>query len=618
MRKRIIMTCIVFGLIVQAPGAVMAAGSAEISAGSGQDDVESVGKIMDEETFPEWWDEEDPQKFRAYEQLQGRADIQTYSNSLEKAGGIVTQWNGKSYTHTAENATGKSIAVGIDVSYYQGNIDWNKVKAAGVDYAILRVGYRAYESGSLGKDVKFQSYIQGAKKAGIQVGAYIFSQAITEEEAREEADFAVEQIEKSGYELDLPLAIDCEYAAEGVGRLYHAGLSKEEQTNVARAFCEQAIARGYQPMIYSSSSWFYGKMDGEQLGQKYMLWMARYNTYSYNAETEAQKAFYGGQIDIWQCSSEAKVDGISRNVDLNWFYLDELNGVCKAPDGNWYYYVNGEVDETYTGVAKNEYGWWYIENGQVDFEHYGVEKNSNGWWRIEGGRVNFEFNGFAENENGWWYLQNGKVQFDMTDVLKGTVEGKSGWWNVTDGQVIFEDTVAKNNNGWWYIENGMVDFNHYGVEKNSLGWWRIEAGRVNFTYNGFAENKNGWWYLQAGKVQFGITDVLKGTVEEENGWWNVKGGQVIFEDTVAKNSNGWWRIEAGKVNFDFDGFAENKNGWWYLQDGKVQFGVTGIIEGVVDEVEGKWYVSGGAVQVTYSGNVTVNGKDYVVEAGMVQ
>ena len=619
MKNKLLVGVCVFGLSVQLLGKPFFVNAAEVidisgknvqiqKAVNGEFEPES---ISDEDQYPDWWDAEDPLNARAYRQMTEESGNLMDTSLALKATGVTTQWNGVTYTHCANNTEGKNIVAGIDVSYHQGTIDWKKVKNAGIDYVIIRVGYRAYRSGSLGKDVKFLSYIKGAKEAGLQVGAYIFSQAITEEEAVEEADFAIKQIEASGYTLDLPLAIDCEYAAEGVGRLYEAHLSKKEMTDVANAFCERVQSLGYQPMIYSSSSWFYNKMDGETLAQKYLLWMARYNTHSYDASTESDKALYGGQIGIWQCSSSAKVDGISGNVDLDWFYLDTLNGVCQGEDGNWYYYVNGEIDETFSGLAKNQNGWWYVRNGKVDFSYYGVEQNGNGWWRIEDGKVNFDFNGFAENRNGWWYLENGKVQLDRTDVIQGTVDGKNGWWYVENGKVVFTETIAQNRNGWWYINGGAVDFEHYGVEQNRNGWWKIEAGKVNFEFTGFAENQNGWWYLENGKVQLDRTDVIQGTVDGKNGWWYVENGKVTVTDSIEQNQNGWWKIEGGKVNLEFSGFAKNRNGWWYLEDGKVQFEVTNVIRGTVNGENGWWYVRNGKVDFSNTIAQNQNGWWYI-------
>ena len=325
-----------------------------------------------------------------------------------------------------------------------------------------------------------------------------------------------------------------------------------------------------------------------------------------------------------------------------------LNGVIKASDGNWYYYVNGVIDYSHTGIEKNANGWWRIENGKVNFNYEGVAKNQNGWWYLKGGKVDFSYNGFASNSNGWWYIESGKVTFQKTDVIKGTVKGIYGWWHVVGSKVTFDTTVARNINGWWYISNGMVDFSHNGVEKNSNGWWRIEEGKVNFNFTGIASNKNGTWYLDGGKVDFSYSgfykngtdylyvengqitytknDVIKGAVAAQSGWWHVVGSKVIFDTTVAKNSNGWWyisngmvdfshngveknsngwwRIENGKVNFSFEGFASNSNGWWYLEGGKVTFQKNDVIKGTVDGENGWWHVVGS--KVTYDTTVAKN------------
>lgn len=108
-----------------------------------------------------------------------------------------------------------------------------------------------------------------------------------------------------------------------------------------------------------------------------------------------------------------------------------------APDGNWYYYKNGQVATDVTTVAQNQYGWFYIKNGKVDFNYTGIAQNENGWFRIEKGTVNFNYNGLAQNENGWFYLKGGKVDFTYNGLVK-------------------------NDQGIWYVKNGQVDFNYTG------------------------------------------------------------------------------------------------------------------------------------------------------------
>ncbi len=257
---------------------------------------------------------------------------------------------------------------------------------------------------------------------------------------------------------------------------------------------------------------------------------------------------------------------------------EDLNGVCKADDGNWYYYEDGVVQKV-TTVAQNSHGWWYVKNGKVDFTANTIAKNENGWWYIKDGKVDFSYTGFAQNKNGWFYVEKGKVSLNKNGVIHGKVDGTTGWWYVVSSKVRTSFTGLGNygnKNGWWYIKDGQVDFTHNGVEKNKNGWWYVVGGKVQFKFTGLAnyKNENGWWYIKNGKVDFTHTGVEK----NKNGWWYVTGGKVQFGYTgVAdyKNVYGWWYIKNGKVDFSFNGIASNKNGSWYVKNGKVDFSYNG-------------------------------------------
>ena len=189
---------------------------------------------------------------------------------------------------------------GIDVSKFQGNIDWKKVKESGIDFAIIRVGYRGYGSGALVEDSKFKANIQGATAAGLKVGLYFYSQAINEEEAVEEASMALSLC--SGYSLAYPIYYDTEYVAGGRGN----SISKAQRTACAVAFCETIRNAGYTPGVYSYASWFYNNLNYANIS-KYNIWIAQYRDvldfkYNYN---------------IWQYSSKGSVPGISTAVDMN-------------------------------------------------------------------------------------------------------------------------------------------------------------------------------------------------------------------------------------------------------------------------------------------------------------
>jgi len=194
-------------------------------------------------------------------------------------------------------------AFGIDVSKWNGTIDWNAVKNSGVNYVIIRCGYRGSSAGSLIKDPKFEQNIKGATSAGIKVGIYFFSQAVNKNEAVEEASMVLELIK--GYKISYPVFLDVE--ASG-GRADN--ISKETRTEVIKTFCETIQNSGYTAGVYANKSWLTNKIDTSQLS-KYKIWLAQY----------AASPTYTGRYDLWQYKSTGRVSGISGDVDLNWSYL---------------------------------------------------------------------------------------------------------------------------------------------------------------------------------------------------------------------------------------------------------------------------------------------------------
>ena len=207
---------------------------------------------------------------------------------------------GISYTFSSEGV--RSGSIGIDVSKYQTGINWTKVKNAGINFVMIRCGYRGYGSGVLVEDPMYRSHISGAKAAGLRVGVYFFSQAVNEAEAVEEASMAVSLAKKYG--INMPIAIDSEYAAGGRGRA--DGLSKSARTAVTKAFCNTVRSAGYTPMVYASKAWFSDHLNVSQLSG-YYIWVAHYS----------EKCGYTGKYHIWQNTDKGKVDGVPGRVDMN-------------------------------------------------------------------------------------------------------------------------------------------------------------------------------------------------------------------------------------------------------------------------------------------------------------
>lgn len=199
---------------------------------------------------------------------------------------------------------------GIDVSSYQTDIDWNSVAADGVEFAILRGGYRGYETGSLSEDRYFRRNMEGAYAAGIDIGVYFFSQALTEEEAAEEADYILGLIAETGITPTLPIIFDWEFPTdEDPART--DGMDGAIQTKCCRVFCDRIREAGFTPMYYATISTALFRYDMGALSD-IPLWIAEYY-----AQTDFVYDF-----KMWQYSCSGKVDGIESLVDLN-IYIDE-------------------------------------------------------------------------------------------------------------------------------------------------------------------------------------------------------------------------------------------------------------------------------------------------------
>lgn len=191
---------------------------------------------------------------------------------------------------------------GIDVSKFQGDIDWQKVADSGVEYAMIRVGLRGYETGKIVSDENYEANIQGALDAGIEVGVYFFTQAVTPAEAREEAEYVLNLIE--GYNITYPVAIDVEDLYNDRARSYNQ--SKESRTECAIAFMDAVRTAGYNPAIYGNLHTFTRLVNVEKLGD-YDKWFALYDT----------SIYFPYEISVWQYSDKGRIDGIEGDVDLN-------------------------------------------------------------------------------------------------------------------------------------------------------------------------------------------------------------------------------------------------------------------------------------------------------------
>lgn len=215
---------------------------------------------------------------------------------------------------------------GIDVSWWQAQgkkttlLDWSKIHDAGIDFAFVRVASRDSKDGSVYEDTAADSHIKAALKNNVNVGLYVFSQALTEKEAQEEAEFLLKQIKKYGWDVTLPLVIDRENGS--YNRLVGGKLSKTKETAICQAFADTVAKAGYQASVYASYAWVKSYINTDKL-ENCGIWIARYNnTTTSNSKSGTAYADVPYDYDFWQYSSTAKVDGYSGSLDTNFWYKD--------------------------------------------------------------------------------------------------------------------------------------------------------------------------------------------------------------------------------------------------------------------------------------------------------
>lgn len=244
------------------------------------------------------------------------------------AASSTSTYTGKTYTHNSK-FDGMQVLNGIDVSYHNGSIDFDKVKAAGIDFVFVRVGYTGYTKSkfSLNYDENYEAYLEDAIAAGLRVGVYWYSQALNTSEAEQEANMVLDVI--GDYEITMPVVYDYEFASVSSGRLDSAKLSKAKMTANALAFLDTVSNAGYDGCVYASKNFLENHLNASDISESYKVWLAHYDT---------TKTSYSGDYDFWQYSSNGKVSGISGRTDVNFWYYSGEEEKLTLPD------------QTYTGA----------------------------------------------------------------------------------------------------------------------------------------------------------------------------------------------------------------------------------------------------------------------------
>ena len=453
---------------------------------------------------------------------------QTNPNAWKKVNGVYQMPDGSAIQNV--------LARGIDVSRWQGEINWSQVAADDVSFVMLGTRSKGVV------DPYFHRNIQQASAVGVKVGVYIYSLAVTVEMAEAEADFVLDLIHD--YPVSYPVAFDMEDSTQG-------NLSKEELAAIANAFCKKISDSGYYPIVYANENWLKNKLDMSLMD--YPVWVARYSA----------RPSYQNPV-MWQATSTGSVKGINGNVDID-FQFKDFSGQIPANtwrtiNGKRYYYSNYAKQKN--AWAQDSSDWYYMDSEGLA---------STGWITVSGSRYYLDETtgkmqtGWRQDQGKWYYLGSSGA------VKKGWIEDNGAWY-YTDSNGIMQTGWLDADGKRYYMESS---------GKMAVGW----------------TNQNGkWYYLDAsGALAKGwIQDNGSWYCSDTNGvmqtGWLSEGGKRYYLKGSGVMATGWREMDGAWYYFDGSGAMTTGmievNGLHYYMDpstGRMAAGQTLEIGGAVYE-----------------------------------
>lgn len=453
---------------------------------------------------------------------------QTNPNAWKKVNGVYQMPDGSAIQNV--------LARGIDVSRWQGEINWSQVAADDVSFVMLGTRSKGVV------DPYFHRNIQQASAAGVKVGVYIYSLAVTVEMAEAEADFVLDLIHD--YPVSYPVAFDMEDSTQG-------NLSKEELAAIANAFCKKISDSGYYPIVYANENWLKNKLDMSLMD--YPVWVARYSA----------RPSYQNPV-MWQATSTGSVKGINGNVDID-FQFKDFSGQIPANtwrtiNGKRYYYSNYAKQKN--AWAQDSSDWYYMDSEGLA---------STGWITVSGSRYYLDETtgkmqtGWRQDQGKWYYLGSSGA------VKKGWIEDNGAWY-YTDSNGIMKTGWLDADGKRYYMESS---------GKMAVGW----------------TNQNGkWYYLDASGA------LAKGWIQDNGSWycsdtngvmqtgWLSEGGKRYYLKGSGVMATGWREMDGAWYYFDGSGAMATGmievNGLHYYMDpstGRMAAGQTLEIGGAVYE-----------------------------------
>lgn len=470
----------------------------------------------------------------------------------------------------------EAIARGIDVSRWQGNVDWTAVAANDVSFVMLGTRSKGVT------DPNFHTNVQGASAAGLKVGAYIYSLATTTDMARAEADFVLDLVKD--YPISFPIAFDAEDSST-LGTLPPYQVSQ-----IINAFCDRIREAGYHPLVYANDYWLSNKIDLSQM--KYDIWVARY---------EAKHTFQNPVM--WQVTSTGQIQGINGNVDIDFLYQDltpKLPGNLWRKIGDKTYYYQNYAMQKNTWINDGT-GWFYMNNeGQA----------STGWFDKDGQRYYLDdtngrmFTGWKQLSDKWyffnasgsmntgWLLDNGAKYYLNSDGSMAT-----GWVDLNGQHYYMSDTSGQMKTGWMDLNGKRYFLQDSGVM--STGW--LDLNNKRYYLNNDGSLVTGWH--TDGMTKYYMAEDGSAT----SGWKQLDNSWYYF-NTNGSMSSGWVNADGSWYYMESDGkmhsgWLDDRGAKYYLSNssGKMTVGWR--------QVDGSWYYFGDSGAMA-SGMITVNGKQY--------
>ena len=443
------------------------------------------------------------------------------------------------------NACETGSIKGIDVSQWQGYIDWQAVKNDGIQFAFVRAGHGGHTL-----DTCFQQNMVNANAAGIPVGVYFYSTAQNEAQAVQDAQFVIRSMK--GYLVSYPVVIDLEDSSQ-------AHLSKQQIGRIAKAYCDEIRAAGYTPMVYCNENWYRNMIDVSMVSDVEM-WVARWgNTYSSDIPR-----------DIWQSCSTGRVAGINGNVDIDFGYPDYTKIITPRTEPQEGYVMTGGM------WVKDNIGWWY--------QLFAGGYPANTWQNIGGVWYWFDANGYMAT--GWrqiggtWYYLNGSGAMVTGWQLVGNtwyyMDGSGAMltgWQEIGGIRYYLDGSGAMRTGWVWIGNECyydgsgamakdtwigdyyVDENGVWVQGMVKPGWILSGGRWWYRHSDGGYTTSGWEYIGGSWYYFDASG------------WMVTGWQLVDGTWYYLNGSGAMHT----------GWLLLGNTWYYLEsDGKMAVGLTEV------------------------------------------